>query len=61
MSTIMQDESVDLENLVTVVQIVVQPTQLEVIVTDHDLSTVAFKLTINIMCICNLVEVSKTA
>ena len=42
MSTIMQDENVDLENNVTVVQIVVQPTQLEVIVTDHEQSTVIF-------------------
>ena len=42
MSTIMQDENVDLENNVTIVQIVVQPTQLEVIVTDHDQSTVTF-------------------
>ena len=42
MSTIMQDENVDLENNVTVVQIVVQPTQLEVIVTDQDQSTVTF-------------------
>ena len=32
----MQDEIVDLEKLVTVIQIVVHPTQLEVIVTDHD-------------------------
>ena len=42
MSTIMQDENVDLEKLVTVVQIVVQPTHLEVIVTDQDQSTVTF-------------------
>ena len=42
MSTIMQDENVDLENNVTVVQTVVQPTQLEVIVTDHDQSSVTF-------------------
>ena len=42
MSTIMQDENVDLENYVTVVQIVVQPTQLEVIMNDHDQSTVTF-------------------
>ena len=42
MSTIMQDEYVDLENNVAVVQIVVQPTQLEVILTDHDQSTVTF-------------------
>ena len=40
MSTIMQDENVDLENNVTVVQTVGQPTQLEVILTDHDRSTV---------------------
>ena len=38
----MQDEIVDLEKLVTVVQIVVQQTQLEVIVTDHDQSAVIF-------------------
>ena len=38
----MQDEIVDLEKLVTVVQIVVQPTQLGVIVTDYDQSTVTF-------------------
>ena len=43
MSTIMQDENVDLENNVTVVQVVVQPTQLEVIVTDHNQNTVTFK------------------
>ena len=42
MSTIMQDENVDLENNVTYVQIIVLPTQLEVIVTDHDQSTVTF-------------------
>ena len=42
MSTIMQDGNLDLENLVTVVQIVLQPTQLEVFVTDHDQSTVTF-------------------
>ena len=42
MSTITQDENVDLESNVTVVQIVVQATQLEVIVTDHDQSTVTF-------------------
>ena len=42
MSTIMQDENVDLENKVMVVQIVVQPTQLEVIVTDQDQNTVTF-------------------
>ena len=39
MSTIMQDENVDLENNV---QIVVQPTQLEVVVTDNDQGTVTF-------------------
>ena len=38
MSTIMQDENVGLENNVTVVQ----PTQLEVIMTEHDQSTVTF-------------------
>ena len=38
----MQDEIVDLEKLITVVQIVVQPKQLEVIVTGHDQSTVTF-------------------
>ena len=42
MSTIMEYENVDLENNVTVVQIVVQPTQLEVIVTDQDQNTVIF-------------------
>ena len=42
MFTIMQDENVDLENNVTVVQIVVQPKHLEVIVTDYDQSTVTF-------------------
>ena len=36
MSRIMQDENVDLENNLTVVQIVVQQTHLEVIVTDHN-------------------------
>ena len=32
----------DLEKLVTVVQIVVQPKQLEMLITDHDQSTVTF-------------------
>ena len=38
----MQDENIDMENNVTVVQIVVQPMQLVVIVTDHDQNTVTF-------------------
>ena len=42
MSTIMQDENVDLEKHVTVVQIVINQHKLEVIVTDHDQSTVTF-------------------